>query len=480
MEKLVGRQHEIAELEQLYNSGRPEFVVVYGRRRVGKTFLIRNLFATRMAFSHAALSPVEFEPPQLSQNQLLAFHTSLVNHGAIDDNLPANWFEAFDRLRDFLVKRRTLYDGRQVVFIDELPWMDVKGSGFVTALEHFWNNWASAQNDIMLIVCGSATSWMNDNLLNNYGGLYGRITAEFKLAPFSLKECEAYYQSRGIVMNRYDQVQCYMAVGGIPYYMSLLKSGLSLSQNLDNLFFGHNGRLRLEFDRLFNSLFSSPEPYVKVVKLLSGKREGYTRLEISERTKIPYGGGLSQILKGLEVSDFIQSYLRYQGSKREVHFRLTDHFVLFYLTFVSGHTEHGETFWSDNCLLPSLNAWRGFAFESVCFTHIEAIKNALGVRMVKSSHSPWHSKGSKPWQIDLVIERADRVINLCEMKFSNKEYEITKQYEEELRNKVAAFIDETKCRMSVHPTLVTTFGLVKNAYSGFIQNVITLDDLFGG
>lgn len=476
MEQLIGRKQEVAELERLYNSDKPELIVVYGRRRVGKTFLIRSVFSTRLAFSHAALSPIEFEQAQLSQNQLLAFHTSLINHGATDDTLPSSWFDAFDRLRNYLVRRRMAHSGRQVVFIDELPWMDVKGSGFVTALEHFWNNWASAQDDIMLIVCGSATSWINDNLLNNYGGLYGRITAELKLSPFTLKECEAYYQSLNIVMNRYDQVQCYMALGGIPYYMSLLKPGLSLAQNLDNLFFSHNGRLKLEFDRLFNSLFSSPEPYVKVVKLLSGKREGYTRREISERTKIPYGGGLSQVLKGLEVSDFVQSYLRYQGSKREVHFRLTDHFVLFHLTFVC--PEHGETFWSDNYLLPSLNAWRGFAFESICFTHIDAIKNALGVRLVKSTHSPWRSKGSKPWQIDLVIERADRVINLCEMKFSNKEYEVSKQYEEELRNKVAAFIDETRCRMLVHPTLVTTFGLVKNAYSGFFQNVITQDDLF--
>jgi hypothetical protein len=478
MEKLIGRVREVAELEQIYNSGKPELVVVYGRRRVGKTFLVRSVFAERMAFSHAALSPIEFEQAQLSQNQLLAFHTSLVNHGVTDDTLPGNWIEAFDRLRKYLVKRRMTHSGRQVVFIDELPWMDVKGSGFVTALEHFWNNWASAQPDVMLIVCGSATSWISDHLLNNYGGLYGRITAEFKLSPFSLRECEDYYHSHNIAMSRYDQVQCYMAMGGIPYYLSLLKPGLSLSQNLDNLFFSRNGRLRHEFDRLFNSLFSTPEPYVKVVKLLSGKREGYTRREIAEHTKIPYGGGLSQVLKGLEVSDFVQSYLRYQGSKREVHFRLTDHFVLFHSTFVSGHPEHSETFWSDNFLLPSLNAWRGFAFESICFTHIDAIKNALGVRSVNTTHSPWRSKGSKHWQIDLVIDRADRVVNLCEMKFSNKEYEITKQYDEELRNKVAAFIEETKCRMSVHPTLVTTFGLVKNIYSGFFQNVITIDDLF--
>lgn len=478
MEKLIGREREVAELEQIYNSGRPELVVVYGRRRVGKTFLIRSVFAERMAFSHAALSPIEFEQAQLSQNQLLAFHLSLVNHGVTDDIHPGNWIEAFDRLRNFLVKRRTTHGGRQVVFIDELPWMDVKGFGFVTALEHFWNNWASAQPDVMLVVCGSATSWISDNLLNNYGGLYGRITSEFKLSPFSLKECEAYYQSRNIVMSRYDQVQCYMAMGGIPYYLSLLKPGLSLSQNLDNLFFSRNGRLRHEFDRLFNSLFSTPEPYVKVVKLLSGKREGYTRREIAEHAGISYGGGLSQVLKGLEVSDFVQSYLRYRGSKREVHFRLTDHFVLFHSTFVSGHSEHSESFWSDNFLLPSLNAWRGFAFESICFTHIDAIKNALGVRSVNTTHSPWRGKSGKHWQIDLVIDRADRVVNLCEMKFSNKEYEITKQYDEELRNKVAAFIEETKCRKSVHPTLVTTFGLVKNLYSGFFQNVITIGDLF--
>lgn len=479
MAEIIGRKHEIAELEKLYRSKKAEFVVVYGRRRIGKTFLVRNLFNDRITFLHTALSPSEFEENKLIDYQLRAFYVSLQNQGANMDQAPRDWFEAFQCLQKLITHKHEQNDGRLLVFIDELPWMDIKGSGFVTAFEHFWNNWASAQDYLMLVVCGSATTWINDKLLNNYGGLYGRITAEILLAPFTLKECEHYFESQNVVMNRYDQVQCYMIMGGIPYYLSFINSGLSLAQNIDTLFFAKNGRLRLEFDRLMNSLYSTPQSYSIVLRLLSTKREGFTRKEISDATGIAYGGALTAILKGLEASSFIEPYLHYNGSKRNIHYRLVDSFVLFYMTFVNGKEGISPTFWSDSQLLPSIQAWIGFSFEGVCFTHIESIKRALGITGVRTNQAPWRSKESIPGaQIDLVIDRADRVINLCEMKYSINDFEITKKYDTDLRNKVAIFIEETKCKKSIHTTLVTTYGLKRNAYSGFFQNVITMDDLF--
>lgn len=479
MAEIVGRKHEIAELEKLYRSKKAEFVVVYGRRRIGKTFLVRNLFNDRITFLHTALSPSEFEENKLIDHQLRAFYVSLQNQGANMDQAPRDWFEAFQCLQKLILHKHEQNDGRLLVFIDELPWMDIKGSGFVTAFEHFWNNWASAQDYLMLVVCGSATTWINDKLLNNYGGLYGRITAEILLAPFTLKECEHYFESQNVVMNRYDQVQCYMIMGGIPYYLSFINSGLSLAQNIDTLFFAKNGRLRLEFDRLMNSLYSTPQSYSIVLRLLSTKREGFTRKEIADATGIAYGGALTAILKGLEASSFIEQYLHYNGSKRNIHYRLVDSFVLFYMTFVDGKEGLSPTFWSDSQLLPSIQAWTGFSFEGVCLTHIQSIKRALGITGVRTNQAPWRSKESIPGaQIDLVIDRADRVINLCEMKYSINDFEITKKYDTDLRNKVAIFIEETKCKKSIHTTLVTTYGLKRNAYSGFFQNVITMDDLF--
>ena len=480
MAKIIGRKYEISELEKLYHSKKAEFVVVYGRRRIGKTFLVRNLFEDRITFLHTALSPSEFDENKLIDYQLRAFYVSLQNQGANMDQAPRDWFEAFQCLQKLISHKHEQNEGRLIVFIDELPWMDIKGSGFVTAFEHFWNSWASAQDYLMLVVCGSATTWINDKLLNNYGGLYGRITAELLLTPFTLKECEQYFESQNVVMSRYDQVQCYMIMGGIPYYLSFINPGLSLAQNIDTLFFAKNGRLRLEFDRLMNSLYNTPHSYAMVLKLLSTKREGFTRKEIADATGLPYGGGLSTILKGLEASSFIESYQHYNESKRNVHYRLIDSFVLFYMTFVDGKNGISPTFWSDSQLLPSIQSWRGFSFEGVCFTHIASIKRALGITGVRTNQAPWRSKMSDPAvQLDLVIDRADRVINLCEMKFSINDFEVTKKYDAELRNKVATFIEETKCRKSIYTTLVTTYGLKRNIYSGFFQNVITMDDLFG-
>lgn len=479
MEKIIGRKKEISELERLYASKKPEFVVVYGRRRIGKTFLVRNLFEERILFLHTALSPSEFAKKELNDYQLQAFYNTLQNSGCDMEQAPKDWFEAFMYLRKFIESKHQELEGRQLVFIDELPWMDVKGSGFVTAFEHFWNSWASAQDYLMLVVCGSATTWINDKLLNNYGGLYGRITAEIRLAPFSLHECEQYLESRNIVMNRYDQIQCYMIMGGIPYYLSLMNPGMSLAQNIDSLFFTQKGRLSLELDRLINSLYSSPQAYAKVLRLLSTKREGFTRKEISESTGLSYGGGLTEVLNGLEASSFVESYTYYNGSKRNIHYRLIDGFVLFYMTFVDGKTGISPTFWSDSQLLPSLQSWRGFSFEGVCLTHISSIKRALGIDGVRTTQAPWRSKDTDPGaQIDLVIDRADRVVNLCEMKFSISDFEVSKKYEGELRHKLDTFIKETKCRKSVHTTLVTTYGIKKNIYSNFFQKVITMDDLF--
>lgn len=476
-QKIIGREAEIKELRELYTSNKPVFAVVYGRRRVGKTFLVRELFEDKFTFYHTGLSPIEMSGDRLKEQQLSNFHSSLIRYGSHSTAIPQDWFAAFDTLITLLESKDN--GKRQVIFIDELPWMDTPRSNFITALEHFWNGWGAGRTNLMLVVCGSATSWVSDKLLNNKGGLFDRTTDEIRLRPFTLGECARYYESEGIVMSKYDQLQCYMATGGIPYYISMLQKGKSLAQNIDRMFFASNGKLAFEFDRLYSSLFTNAEDCKKIVRLLAKSRQGYTRKDIVAMTKLPDGGGMSATLKALEVSDFITPYVKYGYPRRETYYRLTDFYSKFYLSFIDGKHTANPTFWQDNINTPELTAWRGFTFEALCFYHLPQIKQALGISGVQTEASPWKSRKEKDGaQIDMVIDRADRIINLCEMKFTNADFCINAPVDKSLRNKISSFAEETKTKSSLHLTLVTTYGLKANEYSSRVQNVITMEELF--
>lgn len=470
---IIGRKQEIEELEGLYENGRPEFVVLYGRRRIGKTYLVNELFKDRITFSHTALSPAEINGKELMKMQLRHFTHSLIRHGADIDMEPENWLDAFFLLEQHLEKRA---DGsRMLVFIDELPWMDTPRSGFLTAFEAFWNAWGARRNDIMLVVCGSAVSWISDRLLGNKGGLYNRTTAEIKLEQFTLGECEDFFASRGITMDRYDIMQSYMIFGGVPYYLDYFSKGKSLAMNVDRLIFSAKGRLADEFERLFSSMFTNSDDTIRIVKALAEKRIGYTREELLKMTGIRDGGGFTKLMKSLQESDFIGRF-RYFGEKEKfTRYRLIDNFCLFYMNFLYKKRTDDPDFWQHNQHSPSINAWRGLAFENLCFMHLRQIKFALGISGVHTESYSW--KGSDT-QIDMLIERADRLINLCECKYSSRVFAIDKEYDAKLRERQASFIEETGEKRSTIMTLITTFGLKRNEYYGRIQNTITADDLF--
>lgn len=478
-QQIIGRQREKQELQELFDSGRPELVVVHGRRRVGKTFLVREYFADRLTFYHTGLSPAEQTGAgdSLIASQLESFYSSLSRYG-YRGGMPRDWIQAFDALIS-LLEQKSDGGGRQVVFIDEMPWIDTPRSGFVTAFEHFWNGWGAGRSNLLLIVCGSSTSWITDKIINNKGGLFNRITFEMELKPFSLRECEEFYQSRDMGIDRYDQLQAYMVLGGIPYYLSMLRKEWSLAQNIDALCFARKGRLRQEFDRLFNSLFINSEASKAVVRALSKKRSGLLRSQLVEALGKPSGGGLTNLLQALEEADFITRYNSYQGPKRDVRYRLVDPFCLFYLHFMDRGKTTNEHYWSDNLNTGALNAWRGLAFENVCFAHVAQIKQALGISGVHAEVAPWLSKQQDDGaQIDMLIDRADRVINVCEMKYAADDFVITRDYDKNLRHKLELFSQETHNRKSLHLTLVTTFGLKRNEWAGRVQNVVLMDDLF--
>ena len=476
---IVGRQAEIAELEKLYHSDRPEFVAVYGRRRVGKTFLIKQALKGRITFQHTGVSPIDQDSDRGQMRmQLESFYYALLNQGLEGYKPPKTWMEAFFLLEQLL---QNLDNGeRQVVFIDELPWMDTPRSGFLPAFENFWNGWCSGRDNIMLIVCGSATSWILSNLSRNKGGLYGRLTSEIKLSPFTLRECAMYFRHAGIEMSQYDILQSYMVFGGIPYYISYFQKGLSFEQNVDNILFGSKPRLRDEFNRLFAAIFSHPDDSKKIVRLLATRQAGFTREEISKGTGLPLGGGLSTTLAALAESDFITGYTPYGMPKSTVCYKLMDNFCLFWLKYVEPNSKDAG-FLTDNMASDILKAWHGVAFEEVCWQHIQPIKRALGIDGVRASLSAWAMRGDDSQdgaQIDMLIVRDDNVVNLCEMKFASTPYSISKDEEMRLRHRIEALKATLSPKQTVHLTMITTYGVAYGKHSGIVQKEVRMEDLF--
>ncbi|MCQ2188674.1 MAG: ATP-binding protein [Paludibacteraceae bacterium] len=475
--EIVGRKQEIEELKKLYNSKQSEFVAVYGRRRVGKTFLVKEVFRDVMTFSHTGLSPIEKSKSNKTKDQLQNFYYSLIRYGLEGQSCPKNWLEAFFMLEQLLDR---LDNGtRQVVFIDELPWMDTARSGFVTALEAFWNGWGASRRNLLFVVCGSATSWIVDNLINNKGGLYNRLTSQIKLSPFTLRECREFYNANSIKMSDYDVIQAYMTLGGIPYYMNYFNRSLSLAQNIDKLFFCKNPKLTDEFDRLFGSLFINDTVCKKIIKCLFTRHYGYMRDEIAKKVGISNNGDLSNLLKALIASDFVEKYVPFGYSERNVHYKLSDPFCWFWITFVEGYQGKDEDYWAHKINKPEYNSWKGIAFEEICFNHAKQIKSALGIGSVSSKQSAYivsASENNPGMQIDMVIERADNVVNICEMKFYKDQFTVDKSYDETLRRRTQQ-IEEKFPKLNVHTTLITTFGLRQNEYSNNFQSVVTIEDL---
>ena len=479
---MVGRKLEQELLQEAVEKNRAQFVAVYGRRRVGKTFLVNEFFQNKYAFKHTAVSPVneQLKPKRnLLKIQLKEFHYSLRSYGLpAGEPVPVDWFEAFHMLQQ-LLDTKSKEDEARVVFLDELPWLDTPRANFMPAFEHFCNDWVLARKDVKLVVCGSATSWILDKLVDGKGGMYGRVTLTIPVEPFTLKECREFFREGGYAMDEYDIVQAYMAFGGIPYYLDQFRRGMSVPQNFDALLYGRQAPLRDEFDRLFSSQFTHPGELQKIVTLLAGKRSGYTREEIAQKCGFTTGGGLTRMLSALEKSTFVTPYVPFGESKAK--FRLTDPFCMFYLKHVKDNRD-ATTYWQSSFNSPTMLAWSGYAFEDVCRAHIRQIKNALGIGDVTTRESSWVVPGTETergMQIDLVIDREDRKICLCEMKFTQGRFLVGRDYAEKVQERIRRTMEFTGNSKPVISVLVTTYGVERNEYSGRFQKVVTLEDLFG-
>ncbi|WP_037300822.1 AAA family ATPase [Runella limosa] len=470
MDKIIGRKEEVSILEKIKTSGKPEFVAVYGRRRVGKTYLIRQFFKHQFTFYLTGMANAN-TPLQLG-NFISAYRE--LNHLS-DERIPQNWFEAFALLKHLIESKG---EKLCIVFLDELPWMDTPRSNFVMALEHFWNSYGSSKNNLKLITCGSAASWMINKLINNHGGLHNRVTKRIHIHPFTLDETQQFLQAKNIVLERYQIAELYLILGGIPFYLEEVEEGLSVAQNIDRLCFSETGLFRNEYQNLFKSLFKDSETHQSVVEALAGKLRGLQRDEIIKLAKIPNGGNTTKVLEELESSGFIRKYVPLNNKIRNSLYQLTDPFVLFYHQFMKNTKAVGEGVWMSFVDGSLYKTWTGYAFENLCLLHITAIKKALGINGIYSENASWRSKENNA-QIDLLIDRKDKVITICEMKFSNDEFVITKDYADKLRRKLNVFRTESKTKKSVFLCMITTFGIHTNQYSlGLVQNSLTLEDLF--
>lgn len=470
-QEIIGRNKEKLILGDCLDSNRPEFVAVYGRRRIGKTFLIKQFFKNKFDFYLTGV----YES-NLSES-LALFNTQLSKYSGKEWPMAKNWMQAFGQLEKYLssLKKRKI-----VVFIDELPWLDTPRSRFIRALEFFWNSWGDSQNNLKFIVCGSATTWMTDKLLGDKGGLHNRVTRRIYLAPFNLHDTESLLRANGVKWNRHQIVECYMIVGGAPFYLTKMDKRLSLSQNVDRLFFHHEGELRDEYDFLFRSLFKDSALYRRIVELLSEKSTGMTREEIISSLNVPDGGYFTEAINNLIKCDFIREYKSFGKKERDRLFQLSDLFTLFYIKQVKDHRSESEGFWLSNVNSPSQNSWSGYAFEQVCLHHIRQIKETLGISGVAAQISSWigMEDGKKTAQIDLVIDRKDETINLCEMKYSREEYDISPSYMRRMIDRIGKFRTSTKTKKALHLTMITVNGVRHNAQWNDIQNEVTADQLF--
>jgi predicted AAA+ superfamily ATPase len=479
MDRIFAREKEINILKKIYSSAQPEFLAVYGRRRIGKTFLIRHFFKNKgLYFELTGL-----KNGRLKQ-QLYNFKIEFSRIFGYEPKI-ADWFEAFNELRIGIEKHAS--QNRIILFFDELPWLASQRSGFLEALDHFWNRYMTDDPRVILIVCGSAASWMIKKVISNKGGLHGRLTAQIKLLPFDLKETEQFLLQRGIELNRKQLIDLYMAIGGVAKYLTYVEKGQSSLQAISQICF--NGPLFREFEELYSSLFEHYTRHVSVVSALAEKSIGLTMKEICEATGLSSGGGMRTILDELEAAGFITPIASTEKNRKSIRYRLMDEYSLFYLKWVPQAKSLDlsgidEAFWLKIANTPAGRAWAGYAFEDLCMKHIKKIKNSLGISAVATSESEWiyrptNGNDKRGAQIDLLIDRADQCINLCEIKYSNEPFSIDKDYAMELRSKKSLFIEKSKTRKSVFLTMITTFGLKKTIWSGDIVDLeLTMDALF--
>ena len=481
MQNIIGRSHEKQILENVFNSKKAEFVAIYGRRRVGKTYLIRNFFKIKksMFFQVSGLhnADMTIQLKEFKKELEKVFYNNQLSLAPIK-----NWIEAFSILNNAINSTKK----KIILFFDEFPWMATPKSGLLQALDYYWNRFWVDNKQIKLVICGSAASWIIKNILNNKAGLHNRITQKINLAPFNLTEVRQYLKSLGVTFNQKQIIDLYMCIGGIPYYLSFIEKDLSVIQNINKICFQKQGILFNEFHNLFASLFENAQEHEHIIRILAAHREGLARADL-EKLKNMKGGRLTARLNELEEAGFISHYIPVARA-RGVYYKIIDEYVLFYLNWIEPNSsnriekEIDSEYWAFLSQSSSWKAWAGYAFEALCFKHIRNIKKALAIP-TGSSIATWRyypkTREEQGTQIDLLFDRPDDTITLCEIKYCKEPYLIDKSYSVELQNKVKIYQKVTKTEKHIIIAMITSNKLKHNIYTKeLITSEVTVDDFF--
>lgn len=467
-EKIVGRNLEKTKLTSAVNSHRSELIAIYGRRRIGKTYLIREFYRDKIIFSFSAMNGAS----RAEQIENFMLKLTTVTNQFEEHVLPENWLQAFSKLKQFLEGIRKTKK-KKVIFIDEFPWADTQRSGFLSAFENFWNDYCTTRSDLIVVVCGSAASYMVKKIIRNKGGLHNRITRKIKLEPFTLKETKNFLKYKGINMPPIEILKIYMALGGVAEYLEHIEQGDSSVTAIERLCFQKGAQFDNEYDDIFISLFEEESYHERIMSTLAnGPKKGLTRDDLLDQLDIASGGSFSKSLSELMLSGFVLKYSAFHDNRKTTLYRIYDEFCSFHIQFMAPFK--GSS-WTQIFQKQAYISWSGYAFETICLKHIHELKIALKCDQISSKNYHWNNDKS---QVDIVIDRNDGIVNLCELKFANDEYTISADYAKNLRNKETEFRKATKTKKGLYTTMVTTWG-VKGVHSvGLVTKDITMDFLF--
>ena len=488
MSEIIGRHEEIKLLEKIYQSAHSEFVAVYGRRRVGKTFLIKTFFEKKECFFFR----ITGQKKASMVEQIYKFTRQLEEVFFVEGirlKEPKNWDRAFELLTGRL-KEKVKDKKKVVLFFDELPWLATKKSKLIQALEYYWNQYWEDMSNLTLIVCGSAASWIIDNIVNNKAGLHNRITKTMLLDPFTLLETKEYLHSLGIRYLDKQILEVYMIMGGIPFYLKEIEKGLSVPQNIDRVCFHKTGLLFSEFKNLFASLFNQASIHGKLLHVIFKSRYGMIGRKIAEKMRnVTSGGSLYKRLEELETAGFIIGIVPYGFSKKNKVYRIIDEYTLFYLSWIDfvknklKQIDRSKGYWEDKVCSQSWKIWTGYAFEDICLKHLSVIKKKLNIKSsaIADSWQYFLKKGSKEEgaQIDLLFDRNDGVITICEIKYHTPSYLFNKEEAHKLQSKVKVFKKVTKTTKQIQLALITVNPIKSTMYSEeLIVGNVTANDFF--
>jgi len=485
--KIIGRLKEKAILKDVFNSPRPEFVAIYGRRRIGKTFLIHNYFANNNCIYFHMVGTQNSNMSIQLENFTKELSRLFYNEEPIQT--PRSWREAFERLNKAIEITYKTRSQKVVIFFDELPWIATPKSSFLESLEYTWNRFWGDLPYIKLIICGSSASWIIKKIINNKGGLHNRVTKTIILRPFLLKETKEYLESIGCKYKYPQILDIYMAVGGVPFYLKEIKKGLSAMQNINNICFRPDGLLFHEFINIFNSLYNHAEEYIEIIRVMAKTRSGISRTELEKKCKLSNKGGtFTEKLKSLEDAGFILSFVPFQHIQRGIFYKVIDEYSLFYLHWIENKhktllkIEMDNNYWQDKYKTPAWYSWAGYAFEAVCYKHLYIIRKVLNIPN-DSEASTWRytpkNTTDNGTQIDLLFDRNDKAFTLCEIKYTEEPFVITKEYAKNLINKEDVFIKHNKTSKQIFIALISASGLKESVNSkSLINGLVTAEDLF--